>query len=330
MLKALCQNWRKLLLLGALVIFGLMLYKHRQEMVQVQTILHSGQWGFFVLALLLQLCFYLCQAYMYKEIIGVCLSLPFWEIFSLTLNSNTTNKLIPSGGVSGLFAFMDRAKDKGVASELSILSNMWFYILDYLSFLLIVWWGAVYYSMYVGMHTIQVIAVAIFSAIILLVSIFLVWVMRNMHFIEGWLERNRSRRFIRRLYNPLHRIIKQMRLLKERWLSMKAAILHSFLAALLMQLFDLFILYLCFIIVRYPVHWGMVVAGFGLASVLAMVSMVPQGIGIYEASMTWVYIQMGVPFSVAVTVALLYRAVTFWFAIVPGLFTLNPGKKVSI
>ena len=99
-----------------------------------------------------------------------------------------------------------------------------------------------------------------------------------------------------------------------------------FLLGLAMQFVDVAILYYCCAALKLNTTLGKAVACFGLASIISMLSMVPQGVGIYESSMTWILTRLGLPFSSALAVALLYRAVTYWFAMLPGLFVMS-GKE---
>ena len=324
-MRFLANNWRRMLLVVAVLLFAGLAYSHRIELVRVKAVLGGGSWRLFLLALMLQLGFFLWQSAMFQQILRIWLPVRFRDILRVTLASNSVNKLVPSGGMSGLVLFMTQAKENGVDMGLSLLANMLFYILDYLSFLLLVWAGVFYYSqtMYMGHATL--LAVTVFSIIIMLIAILLGIILKNSTKFGPWLEKLWTSIPFRRDYfmHQLPQLKSVLSLVENKTGRMGQPLSMAFLAGLAMQLTDVVILYLCFATIGYNANWGMVVAGFGLATVLTLVSMVPQGIGIYETAMTWIYVQMGIPFEIAVTVALLYRAVTFWFAIIPGLFTIR-------
>lgn len=322
------KNWRLLLLLGAVVLFSVLVWQHQQELVRVKEVLLNGCWVFFIIGLFMQILFYVFQSFMYEQILKVWTGISFKDTFKLTLLSSTANKLVPSGGVSGLLAFTDRARQEGVDAELSLIGNIWFYLLDYLSFLILVWLGTIWYAKRIGLNFAQKGAVAGFSLVIVLVLAGFLLAVKHAAVWENRLGMIKVRNsLLVKMLSAGTKVLGKMKLIEAQWQGMRTAAVRAFGGGLAMQLADVAILYLCFLTIRYPVDPGTVVAGFGLSSVLALVSMVPQGIGIYEAAMTWVYIQMGIPFSIAITVALLYRGITFWFAIVPGLFAIKGGRK---
>lgn len=323
-MRSLLKNWRHILLLASLLLFACLAYHQRGELVRVQYILVHGKWIFFILALSLQMLFYALQAAMYRQILQIWRPQGFYAIYQLTLSSNSLNKLVPSGGMSGLALFISQAREMGIGTELSLLSNALFYTLDYLSFLLIVWWGLYTYGPTIGLGKELRWGITVFTFLIILATVLVLLAIQNESRLKHWLD-------ILTKYTPIGRaklqkqgpaIYEAMQLLNQRQSSLARGLFLAFVFAFLMQLADIAILYLCFLTVKYSINLGEVVAGFGLSSITALISMVPQGIGIYETAMTWIYNRMGVPFGIAITVALLYRGVTFWFAIIPGLINM--------
>lgn len=326
-MRSLLKNWRQILLAVALGLFVYLAYQQRHELINVQSILWQGNWTFFVLAMVLQIVFYAFQAAMYHQILQIWLPVGFRDIFKLTLSSNSLNKLLPSGGMSGLALFIAQARENGVGIGLSLISNAFFYSLDYLSFLLIVWWGLFFYGSSIGLGSKARLAITIFTLVIVLATILLLLAIYNQTHLKKWLNALARRMPCLDAKTPALR--EALGMLENKQPHMLRALNLAFLYAFVMQILDIAILYLCFQTVHYPIKAGSVVAGFGLSSVIALISMVPQGIGIYETAMSWIFNQMGVSFAIAITVALLYRGITFWFAIIPGLFTMRVRKGKS-
>lgn len=319
------NNWRRILLIAAVLLFAGLAYHQRSELVKVKEIVAGGTWGIFAAALGLQLFYYLCQGIMFRQIMQIWLPVRFRDIMRFTLSSNTANKIAPSGGISGLVLFMAQAKESGVNTGLSLLANILFYITDYLSFLILVWLGFFFYSQDVKVGSALRLAVVIFSAIVIVLSISSILLIINLQRFSPWLEKILSRVPFQRpfLQNQLPRLQEILSLVTHKAGQMTYGIGSAFSAGIVMQLTDVAILYLCFVTIGYKVSIGTVVAGFGLATVISLISMVPQGIAIYETTMTWIYVQMGIPFEIAITVSVLYRMVTFWFAMLPGIFSVS-------
>jgi glycosyltransferase 2 family protein len=68
------------------------------------------------------------------------------------------------------------------------------------------------------------------------------------------------------------------------------------------------------------VDFKTVFAAFVLASLAGSISLLPGGVGPFEAGSVAVFGWLGVPFELAVAGTLLYRALTLWFPMAPGLF----------
>lgn len=323
-ISKLLKNWRQILLVGSIFLFAYLIYHQRDELIMVRNILWQGKWGYSILALALQLIFYALQAAMYRRILSSWMPIDFKKIYRITLASNSLNKLLPSGGISGLGLFISEAKERGIDTSLSLVANALFYSLDYLAFLLIVWWGLYFYGSAIGLGQNARWVISAFTLLITLIIILLIIAIQSEYGLKQCLSFLNNR--IPWLTSKLLTLNKALQLLKKRQQNFTKNLLITFIYASLMQLVDITILYLCFQIVKYPVRIGTVTAGFGLSSITAMISMVPQGIGIYETAMTWIFNHMGVNFSIAVTVTILYRGITFWFAIIPGLLTM-PGRK---
>lgn len=312
--------------MGALFLFFTLAYRNRHELNEVKTILNNGDYTWFVVGIGCQVFFLFLQVVMYRQLLSLWAVLPWREVWRFTLASNSINKLVPSGGVSGLLVFTGQAKECGVKSAASLATNIWFYILDYGSFLLVVWWGLAYYLLHSGNGSVRW-AVYAFTLIFLAVALIVLTVMGRAGASANWLSRRLSR-LPQAFRGILARVINLLDQIGEAQYGRKKALkpfFQAFVAGFLMQITDVAILYLCFLTVSFHMPVAKVVAGFGLASVMSMISMVPQGIGIYETAMTWVYVQMGVPLSAAFAVSILYRGITFWLTIIPGLFTLHQG-----
>lgn len=328
---AINNRWQILIPVALLLFAGLVIL-HRDELAGVLSVLKEGRWAYFLAALGLQMIFFAFQAFMYRELLGIWkVSLDFTKVYLITLASSAGNKLIPSGGASGLAVFIGEARRDGVDAEVSLLTNAWFYLLDYLAFLLVVIWGAAYLFRSGGLTHTEELAVIVFTVIILAALSFFVLALKSTGMIINFLE-NRFRprsHLIIRAKNIVIESLARSRITEKDRPRAGGRVAAAFLGGVGMQITDIAILIIAFKVVNYSVDTGMVVAGFGLASILSLVSMVPQGIGIYETSMTWLYTQMGVPFSIALTVALLYRGATFWFPVIPGIISIRLAGRTK-
>jgi len=316
------------LLILALGLFAGLVVSHHDELEQVGGILAQANPTYLVLALLAQIVFYVLQAVMFYQIVSLWISLSFRDIFIFTLASNSFNKLVPSGGLSGLLVFISQARDKGIDPGLSLCSNALFYLMDYLSFVVIVWWGLYIFNQTSALGRAGDFAIIVFS--LLIIALFLVAALglKYPQTLGKWLQWT-----ARRLPWGRSQITGWLTTWHESW-----HLLHdhggrvwrslglTFLVGLAMQMCDVLILWLCCASLHAKLPPLKAIAAFGLSSVISLASMVPQGIGIYESSLTWMLHQLGVSFALALTIALLYRMVTYWFAMLPGLLVIPRGE----
>ena len=82
--------------------------------------------------------------------------------------------------------------------------------------------------------------------------------------------------------------------------------------------FDMLTLYLVFVASGHAVSPGVLLTGYGLPLLIGKVGFLPGGVGIVEATMTAIYVSMGVPNHVTVVVILGYRLISFWLPTLLG------------
>lgn len=84
-------------------------------------------------------------------------------------------------------------------------------------------------------------------------------------------------------------------------------------------------LWFCFDAMGSPVGLGVLVTGFAVGITAGLLSTVPGGLGVQEASMSGIYALLGVPFQQAVLAAILFR-VTYYF--IPFLASLGFYRRL--
>jgi hypothetical protein len=82
--------------------------------------------------------------------------------------------------------------------------------------------------------------------------------------------------------------------------------------------FDMLTLYFLFMAAGHAVSPGILLTGYGLPLLIGRGSFLPGGVGIVEATMTAIYVSMGVPSHIAVVVILAYRLFSFWMPTLLG------------
>lgn len=84
------------------------------------------------------------------------------------------------------------------------------------------------------------------------------------------------------------------------------------------------VLYFCFLATGYPIGIGTLAAGFAVGVFILLISMLPAGLGIMEASMAGLYVSLGVPLEVALISLLAYRVLYYFLPFGAGLVICGP------
>ena len=93
---------------------------------------------------------------------------------------------------------------------------------------------------------------------------------------------------------------------------------HVVMSAFRNWAFDLLCLAFCIKATGAHVPWWGIVLAWAAGSGGAALNLTPGGLGVVEVALTGALVAVGVPSTAALTAVLLYRAITFWLAIVVG------------
>ncbi len=117
----------------------------------------------------------------------------------------------------------------------------------------------------------------------------------------------------RRLFNDFHDNYQQ---LKNNSRELKAPFWYAFLA----NLTEVMALYVFYIAFGHLVNIGAVILAYAVANFAGLVSVLPGGVGVYEALMTAVLATAGVSAGVSLPITVMYRVVNTLVQIPPGYY----------
>ena len=92
----------------------------------------------------------------------------------------------------------------------------------------------------------------------------------------------------------------------------------------------------CFVLVGFAFgvhHPEALICGYVVATLFAMISFVPQGVGVVEAAVTVAFALFGVDSATGLAVVMVYRGIVFWLPFLVGAFVIQrmrafvPSKK---
>ena len=101
----------------------------------------------------------------------------------------------------------------------------------------------------------------------------------------------------------------------------KRSTIFAIIAGLIYWLGDITCFYFVFLSFGYKIYWGILIFGYGVASLVGMISFIPGGLGVTEASLALMYSGLGVPSNLALMSILVFRLFSFWIWIPIGLYS---------
>jgi hypothetical protein len=93
---------------------------------------------------------------------------------------------------------------------------------------------------------------------------------------------------------------------------------RPFLAGLAFSIFEVMSIYVVYMAFGEIVNPGAIIIAYAIANFAGVISVLPGGIGIYEALMTAVLVAAGVPASVSLPVTIMYRILNMSIALPQG------------
>jgi uncharacterized protein (TIRG00374 family) len=120
----------------------------------------------------------------------------------------------------------------------------------------------------------------------------------------------------RRMFDDFHETYQQ---LKDNYQQLKVPFLYA-LVADITEVLAIYVVYMAF---GEWVNIGAVILAYGIANFAGLVSVLPGGVGVYEALMTAVLASTGVRPGVSLPVTVMYRIVNTAIQIPPGYYLYN-------
>ena len=292
------------------------------ELETIMQTLQKAHLTFFILAILVQLIWFVTTARMYQSIfhlLGVHESVQ--TLARISTAANFINVVAPTAGVGGIALFASEARRRGHPPGKVTVAAALFLLLDQAAFLVILSLGLM---VLVRRNDLQAgeISASLFLLGTAVTYAFVLYLgyrsEEKLGNLLGKIARgiNRVVKFFRkedylsevRAHEFAHEVSEGLAGLTEKPSSLVRPILWGILDKGLLML----VLVFSFLSFEVPFSAGTIIAGFSIAYLFLIVSPTPSGIGIVEGLMPIALTSLNVNWSQAVVITLTYRTVTFW------------------
>jgi uncharacterized protein (TIRG00374 family) len=327
------RRWKLILNLLTLVALGVLVYFIRDQLVETFRNLNKVNYWVLLLMLPVQLLNYHAQTKMYLHlfrIVGNKLSYKF--LFRTSLELNMVNHVFPSGGVTGISYFGLRMRDgERISAAKATLVQIMKLVLLFLSFEILLIAGLVFLAIGGKANDLMLFVAGSLSTLMVLGTL-------GMSYIVGSKQRINS--FFGSVTRILNKIIQVVRRghpetiniekarhafddLHENYLVFKRhyhELKAPFWWAVLANATEVATIYVVYIAFNEWVNVGAVILAYAVANFAGLVSVLPGGVGVYEALMTGVLSAGGVPARLSLPVTVMYRVLNTIIQIVPGYY----------
>jgi uncharacterized protein (TIRG00374 family) len=329
------SRWKLILNIVTLVALAITIYALRDQITE--SLDNLGKVNAWALLLMIPLQFlnyhsYTNQARSLFAILGE--KLRYRPMFRTMLELNFVNNVFPSGGVTGLSYFSIRMKDANVNAAKSSLVYLFRFILVFLSFQVLLGLGLIMlaidgkangFVLLVGGSVATLVLVGTFVIAYVIgdkkrINSFFVAVSKGLnkiiHIIRPKHPETINISKVKTLFNDLH---EDYQVIKKDYRTLRKPFFWSLMASV-SEVATIYVVYIAF---GAWVNPGAVILAYAVANFAGFVSVLPGGIGIYEALMTAVLAASGVPAAISIPVTVMYRILNMAIQLPPGYYFYN-------
>lgn len=340
------RRWKLILNIVTLLALGGLIYAIRDELVQTfSNLLRVNAW-LLLLLIPIQLINYHAQTKMYLHLFAIVGNrFSYKNMYKIALELNFVNHVFPSGGVTGISYFGLRIRKAGrISASRATLVQMMKLVLVFLSVEVLVVVGLFMLAV-VGRVNVLLLTLAVtittLAVVITLIMTYVIGSKRRIDAAFTLVTKGLNR--VIQLVRPRHpetinissarqavlEFHDNYQLLSSNRRALRAPFWYAFLANLT-EISAVYVVYLAF---DQIVNFGAVIMAYTVANFAGLVSVLPGGVGVYEALMTATMASAGVAAAVSLPVVVMYRVLNTLIQVPPGYFfyhrALQRGEAVK-
>ena len=334
------RRWKLILNLLTLVALAVLVYFIRDQLLETLKNLKNVNAWVLLLMIPMQLLNYHAQTKMYLDlfrIVGNNLTYKF--LFRTSLELNMVNHVFPSGGVTGISYFGLRMRDgEKITAAKATLVQVMKLVLLFLSFEILLIAGLIFLAVGDKANDLMLFVAGSLSTVMVVGTGAVAYIVGSKRRINTFFTT------ITRILNRLIQIVRpkhpetinieQARhafddmhenylVFKRHYKELKA----PFWWAVLANATEVATIYVVYIAFNEWVNVGAVILAYAVANFAGLVSVLPGGVGVYEALMTGVLSAGGVPARLSLPVTVMYRVINTILQIVPGYYFYHKALK---
>lgn len=241
------------------------------------------------------------------------------------------NNVFPSGGVSGFSYFGLKMKTLNVSPGTATLVQMMRFGMLFVSFQILLLFGLFALALEGRANTVMILVAGSITTLLAVATLGIAFIIGSKQRINAFFTYiakllNRMIHVFRRRQPETINIIKARELfteLHESFVRLKSnyrQLLKPLVWALIANIAEVMTVYSVYIAFGHLVNPGAVILAYAIANFAGLVSVLPGGVGIYEALMTAVLAAAGVSPALSIPVTVMYRVLNMLLQLPPGYY----------
>lgn len=324
------RNWRTVITAITFGALAVLIYALRDQILNTVRNLNSVNLFILLLMPFLQVGHYHFVALFYRRLFRILNEYVRYKfLYRTALELNFVNLVFPSGGVSGFSYFGIRMRTKGVSAGKSTLVMTMRFVLLFISFQIFLGLGIFLLALDGKANNFMILIASSLATLLFILTSGLAYVIGSEKRIDSFFT------FITKALNKLIQVVRpnypetinvakakstfkeyhgSYKILREQYKKLKKPLIY----ALLINMTEIATVYTVFAAFGQWVNPGAVIIAYAVANFAGLVSVLPGGIGIYEALMTGVLAAGGVPPSLSLPIIVAYRILNISIQLPPG------------
>lgn len=327
------NNWKIIVNVITLIALGILIYAIRDQLgATLSNLKHVNAW-FLLLLIPIEFLNYHAQTKMYQKLyrlVGNKLSYKF--LFRTSLELNFVNHVFPSGGVTGFsyYSLRMRSGDKLTGTKATLVHTFKLALM-FLSFEILLVFGLFSLAIMGKVNNLTVLVAAVISTLVIVGTLIAAYVLGsksriNSFFTAITIALNKIIQIVRPKHPETININRAKMVFTdfhENYQTIKKSpekLKSPFMYALLANITEVLAVYVVYLAFGDAVNIGAVILAYAVANFAGLVSVLPGGVGIYEALMTAVMATAGVPAALSLPVTVMYRVLNTVIQLPPGYY----------
>jgi len=324
------RNWRTIITVITFGALTALIFALRNQILNTFRNLENVNLFILLLIPLLQFGHYHFVALFYRRLFRILNEYVRYKfLYRTALELNFVNLVFPSGGVSGFSYFGIRMRTKGVSAGRATLVMTMRFVLLFISFQIFLALGVFLLALDGKANNFMILIASSLATLLFILTSGLAFVISSEKRIDGFFT------FITKALNKLIQVVRpknpetinvarakntfkeyhgSYKVLRTQYKKLKKPLLY----ALMINLTEIATVYVVFVAFGQWINPGAVIIAYAVANFAGLISVLPGGIGIYEALMTAVLAAGGVPASLSLPIIVAYRVINMSIQLPPG------------